>query len=326
MITIFVYRFKALMKNRELIFWVMLFPILLVTLFNMAFSNFGEFNIIGTIEIGIVDNPAQPSHLVQVMEMVEVGDENLFALNNLSYEEGRELLADNEVAGLIKIHEDGEFELIINRNNIPQTILRQFLDNYKQQTTLIQSQIQMNPEIVYTGWLESIGEFENYVEQLYVSSNANDIMIVAYYTAIAMTALYGAMLAAEGMRTIFARRSKVAARVHLSPYPKTKLILADFASCTLIILVSQILLILYMNYVIGIAFTSQLGAIALIIFLGSVLATSFGYMFVLLTKSDGYITGITMLWCFLAGMMGPQIKVAVESAVPYINFVNPVAL
>jgi len=151
-------------------------------------------------------------------------------------------------------------------------------------------------------------------------------MIVAYYTAIAMTCLYGAMLSAAGMRSIFARLSKVAARVTLSPYPKMKLILADFVACTLIILVSQVLLILYMNYVIGIAFTGQLWAIALIILLGSVFATSFGYLFVLLTKSDGYITGITMLWCFLAGMMGPQIKVAVENAVPYINFVNPVAL
>jgi len=51
MITMFMYRLKALMKNRELIFWVMLFPILLVTLFNMAFSNFGEFNIVRTMEV-----------------------------------------------------------------------------------------------------------------------------------------------------------------------------------------------------------------------------------------------------------------------------------
>ena len=48
---IFMYRFKALIKNKELVFWVILFPILLVTLFNMAFSNFGEFGIINTINV-----------------------------------------------------------------------------------------------------------------------------------------------------------------------------------------------------------------------------------------------------------------------------------
>jgi len=54
MINVFIYRLKSLLKNKELVFWVLLFPILLVTLFNMAFSNFGEFNIIGTLNVGIV--------------------------------------------------------------------------------------------------------------------------------------------------------------------------------------------------------------------------------------------------------------------------------
>ena len=54
MINVFIYRLKSLIKNKELVFWVMLFPILLVTLFNMAFSNFGEFSIIGTLNVGIV--------------------------------------------------------------------------------------------------------------------------------------------------------------------------------------------------------------------------------------------------------------------------------
>ena len=54
MIDVFIYRAKALMKNKELVFWVLLFPILLVTLFNMAFSNFGEFGMFGTLEVGVI--------------------------------------------------------------------------------------------------------------------------------------------------------------------------------------------------------------------------------------------------------------------------------
>ena len=128
------------------------------------------------------------------------------------------------------------------------------------------------------------------------------------------------------MRSIFGKLSKVAARTNLSPYPKMKLIFADFMACTLLILISQTMLILYLDFVIGISFADQIGAIALIIFLGSIMATSFGYIFVLLTKSDGYIAGVTMAWCFMAGMMGPQMKAMIENAVPGINFVNPVAL
>ena len=191
------------------------------------------------------------------MEQVEHDDENLFEITNVSYEEGRELLADGEVVALIKIEESGEFSLIVNSLNIPQTILRQFLDTYEQKHALIQSQIWYNPELLVNGWLESMGEPRNYIEQLEVSETSNDMIIVSYYTAIAMTALYGAMLASTGMSTIYAKRSKVAARVNLAPYPKIKLILADFIACSLIILFSQTLLVLYLYYVIGISFTSQ---------------------------------------------------------------------
>jgi len=216
--------------------------------------------------------------------------------------------------------------LVINNANVHQTILRQFLDNFKQTSALIESQMQSNPELMASGWLENMGEFQNYIEQLYVNEASGNPIIVSYYTAIAMTALYGAMLSAAGISSIYAKSSKVGARVNLSPYPKIKLILADFIACTSIIVLSQTLLILYLHYVIGISFTNQLGAMALVIFLGSVLATSFGYLIMLFTKNEGFVTGVTMLWCFLAGMMGHQIKVAVENSVPYINYINPVAL
>gem|GEM_PF-6913057 len=51
MISVFIYRLKILIKNKELMFWVILFPILLVTLFNMAFSNFGEFGFVTTLNV-----------------------------------------------------------------------------------------------------------------------------------------------------------------------------------------------------------------------------------------------------------------------------------
>ena len=49
--SIFIYRLKSLLRNKELVFWVMLFPILLVTLFNMAFGNFDSMGIIETIDV-----------------------------------------------------------------------------------------------------------------------------------------------------------------------------------------------------------------------------------------------------------------------------------
>lgn len=209
------------------------------------------------------------------METVEFGDINLFEIQSVSYDAGRELLEENEIHGLIVISEEGELAVIINEIGIPQTILRQFLDNYEQTVALVEAQIENNPEVLVNGWLEELGEFQNYIENLQVSDRTHNMMVVAYYSAIAMTTLFGALLSAAGMRTIYGKLSKVGARTNLSPYPKMKLVLADFAASTLIIVISQTLLILYLNYVIGIEFSSQIWAIGAIVLLGSVFATSF---------------------------------------------------
>ena len=49
----FKYAFKTLFKNRMLIFWTFAFPIILGTLFNMAFSNIENSEKLDIINIAI---------------------------------------------------------------------------------------------------------------------------------------------------------------------------------------------------------------------------------------------------------------------------------
>ena len=50
----FKYAFKILFRNRMLIFWTFAFPIILGTLFNMAFSNIENSEKLNIIDIAIV--------------------------------------------------------------------------------------------------------------------------------------------------------------------------------------------------------------------------------------------------------------------------------
>ena len=52
----FKYAFKTLFKNRMLIFWTFAFPIILGTLFNMAFSNIENSEKLDIINIAIINN------------------------------------------------------------------------------------------------------------------------------------------------------------------------------------------------------------------------------------------------------------------------------
>ena len=52
----FKYTLKTLLKNRMLIFWTFAFPIILGTLFNMAFSNIENSEKLDIINIAIIEN------------------------------------------------------------------------------------------------------------------------------------------------------------------------------------------------------------------------------------------------------------------------------
>ena len=43
-------------------------------------------------------------------------------------------------------------------------------------------------------------------------------------------------------------------------------------------------------------------------------------------NKDGILTGFTMIGCFFAGMMGPQMKYLIDSSVPILNKLNPSAI
>ena len=60
----FKYTFKVLLKNKALIFWTFIFPILLGTFFKMAFSNIESSEQFSAIKIAIVDNEEYKSNLI----------------------------------------------------------------------------------------------------------------------------------------------------------------------------------------------------------------------------------------------------------------------
>ena len=59
----FKYTFKVLMRNRMLLFWTFVFPLVLGTMFKLAFSNIENSEKLNVIPIAIVDNEVGVIHL-----------------------------------------------------------------------------------------------------------------------------------------------------------------------------------------------------------------------------------------------------------------------
>ena len=123
----FIYSLKTLFKNKMLIFWTFAFPIILGTLFNMAFSNIQADQKLDIINIAIVKNDELSSNEFYKKAFDNLSDEKnedrLFNTKYLSEEEAKKALQNDEIVGYMKL-EDGKPKLTFVSNGIDETVFK----------------------------------------------------------------------------------------------------------------------------------------------------------------------------------------------------------
>ena len=68
-------RIKTLIRDKVLVFWTMIFPLLLATLYHFAFGHLSNLDNYETINVVLVDEESMPEEFVEVIETVEYGEE-----------------------------------------------------------------------------------------------------------------------------------------------------------------------------------------------------------------------------------------------------------
>jgi ABC-2 type transport system permease protein len=330
----FKYRTKALAKQYSLVFWALIFPIILVTFFNFALTNIDASAIFKPFDVAVVG--AEDSRVVGIMEQVEFNDEKMFRLKFVGEDEAAKLLEDKDVEGIVTVKPDGisgaeHITLGVNADGYNQLLLKEMLDNYNQKAVMIADAVKENPDILTSGILDSLDFTKDNIEHEPVSEKSNNTILISFYSAIAMTCLYGAFISAHSIETLQANQQAAGQRLSVSPYRKSKMLIVDFAVCFLLILLCVVLMMAYMRYVLRIEFSSMFGGILLIAAIGALVSTAFGYFISLLLKRKtdakiAIIVSVTMLWSAMAGMMSPAVKYYIETHAPYLNYINPVAL
>ncbi|MDR1069013.1 MAG: ABC transporter permease [Clostridiales Family XIII bacterium] len=329
----FKYRLKALAKEKPLVFWSLLFPLILVTFFNFTLTSINESSIFKPFPVAVVGS--ESGQLAGIMKQVEINGEKLFKLKFVDENEAKILLENGGAEAIVTIEEAGggaeTVTLGVNTDGSNQLLLKELLDNYSQKTAMITAAIKNDPNIVSSGILDKLDLTGDNIKHMPVSEKSNNTILISFYSAIAMTCLYGAFISAHSIETLQANQSAAGERLSVSPYGKLKMLAVDFAGSCLLILLCVLLTMAYMKYALGVEFSNQFGGIALVSVCGSLVSTAFGYFISLLLKRKtnakiSIIVSITMLWSALAGMMAPPLKYLVEKHVPYINWINPVAL
>jgi len=321
------YRLKCIFKDKQLMFWTFLFPILMATLFNLAFSNISSSDNFVKVNVAVIQNEAldQNPTFTQVLK----GADHLFVVQNTTQTEAEALLKDNQIDGYITF--DPDLKLVVNQSGLNQTIIRGFLDDYLQSNATIVTVITQNPGALQSGSLNGISNRTEYLTAVSASQSNPDPVVNYFYALIAMTCLYGGFLGIKEVVAIQADLSAVGARINLAPTNKLTVFLSSMLAATTIQMLELMILLTFISGVLGISFGDQLGYIVLTCLVGSLTGVTFGACLASIIKQGeglkiGILIGSTMTMCFLAGMMSVDIKYLVMTKAPILGYLNPANL
>lgn len=341
----FKYSLKTLFRNKALIFWTFAFPIILGTFFNMAFSNIESSEKLDIINIAIIKNDDFNNNEIFKTAFEELSDKNnydrLFETRYTTEEEAKKLLEDEEIVGYMKLVND-EPKLTFITSGINETIFKYVSEEITQTNNIIKNlaeeeikkeMIAGNYNIDYESIYNRVIELteENNVRLNNVSNSNLSYTMIEFYTLIAMACLYGGILGAVAINQNLANMTNQGKRVSVSPTSKGKIILSSVLASYITQLVGVTLLFLYTIFVLKVDYGNKLGLDIALAMAGSLAGLSLGVAVATTIKSNdnvktGIIIAITMLGCFLSGMMGITMKYIIDKNIPIINKLNPASM
>ncbi|MDP4147355.1 MAG: ABC transporter permease [Bacillota bacterium] len=329
---IFISNIKCILRNKQLVFWTLMFPIVLATLFKVAFSNLSSAEAFNPINIAVVDNQDYEKNQgfkAAIEQVSKSGSDKLFNVTFTEEKKAEELLKNSKIDGYIYLNPD--INLAVKASGLNQTIIKTFLDNYKESESTLSTIAKTDPKAMSSGLIKDAFSYKEYTKEISPSRGKPDTTLNYFYSLIAMACLYGSFLGLQKIADIQADLSKRAARVNMAPVHKMKVFIYGFLAAFLIQFVDILILLAYLHFALKVDFGNQLPYILLLCFVGCATGISFGSMIsALVKKGEGIkiaiLIAITNIGAYLSGMMYANVKYIVEKNIPILAYINPSAL
>ena len=326
---IFKYRLLKNVRSKTELLWSLIFPLALATCFYIAFGNLtSKDEDFSSIPVAVVIEKEDIDIKAALEEVSGDGADDIINISYQSRQNARAALSAGEVKGIIYLGD--AISLEIHENGIDESVLKCFLDRFTQTyntLTKVAAYDLSKIEVVQS----QLTKTPAYNENVSLTDGNMDPMIQYFYALIAMACLYGFGSGLTCASEVKANRSSLAARRAIAPVNRSILIAADFCATTLTQFVNVCILIAYIQFILKINFGNQFGYIILTALTGSVIGVAFGFFMGSLPKlqqgvRQGLGMGITMLFCFLSGLMYGNMRMIIEHNCPIVNRLNPAAL
>ena len=317
------YSFLSKVRNFNIIFWPLVFPLVLGTFFYFAFGNINEADF-QTVPVAVVKKDTADTFFLTYLDQVEKSSPDLLKAEEMPEKEALEALQDKKIKGIYYVGKDPS--LTVAGTGMEESILQTVLDSCGNTRATITNIMKKNPQMDMKT-MKTLLSSQDLVKEVSLGGRTIDGNVQFFYALIAMACLYGCFIGFGSSIGIQANITPLAARRCVTPTHKLKLILTDQLASFALGYMDVIILILYLRYIFNLDFQGQMGKMLVVSFFGSLIGVSMGMFIGSFGKMQegakiGIMLGISMVSSFLAGLMNGNMKDIEKKSPPFVNRIN----
>lgn len=341
------YSFKRTVRQKLVIFWSLLFPIIMGTLFRASFGDFmNETVVFHQIPVAYVTEEREFDAFHEVLKSLEE-EEELVEVVLVNQEEAKELLKDEKVEGIyqriiptagqntehqaIGIEQSAEnINLIVTEKGMNQSILSAVLEQYQRTFQTMEHIAREQPAGIEAA-VSVMREQCQYLKEETISETPRGHVTDYFYALIAMNCLMGVTMGLQSALEFKANLSPLAARRVMASTHRFGLLLPDLAAKLTVQFLCTVFSVCYLMFAMQVALGKNFPLVLLTTLVGSLVSIFMGFFVGAAgTYKEAIKEGICISWMlcssFMAGLMVQGMYRFFEKHMPVINRINPASL
>lgn len=322
------YSIRQTLRQKMTMFWNLLFPIILGTLFRVSFGDYLDTTVVfQQIPVAYVAEEGADSSFEEVLNTLEK-ENGMLKVIPADKRRAETLLKEDKVEG---IYYNGQsIRLIVECQEVNQSILSSVLEQYQRLKVTFENIGRENPAGLEQAW-KMLKHPSQYLREDAISDSPKNMMTDYFYALIAMNCLMGVTMGLEIAVGFKANLSNLAARKVSAGVSRFRMLLPDLAAKTTIQYLCAVCSTCYLMYVMKISLGQKTGLLFLTVLLGSMTGIFLGFFIGGLgtykkSIKEGICISIMMLSSFLGGLMVGGIYRFLENHAPVVNRINPASL
>ena len=322
------YKFNLLqmIRRKSEMFWTLLFPLLLSTLFYVTFGTGSEVTEqMQSISVGLVIEGQGNTYFETFLQ--EQTGSGTIDLCFLEAEDAQAALENGTVESVF--YSKAEPTLTVTGSQISESILEAYLNAYLQNQKLIKEILEEKPEQLLNV-VKQMADFPERIEAVGVGGKTTNDSLTYFFALIGMACLFGSFQGMTSASNLRADQSALAARRSITPRHRFSMVVSEMLAAFTIQFLNCCLLLIWIRFVLGVSIGNQLIMILPVCALGSMVGVAMGIFIGCMRVQEGIKMGIliggSLILSFLSGLMFGNMKDLVEHHAPILNRINPSAL